>query len=467
MSGPYDLVIVGMGSAGVVAAEFAASLPVRVAAVERDRVGGDCLWTGCVPSKALLAAAHAAHGVRTAGRFGITVPEPEIDTAAVFAHIREVQDRIGSTDDSPDRFRALGIDVLVGEAARLDGPHRLTVGERTLDAKRVLLCPGSKPAIPPVDGLEAIEPLTSESIWEVDRAPASMLLLGGGPIAVEMAQGFARLGVRVTVLELADRLLAREEAELADRLTHRLRAEGVTIELGVKIDRATRDPETGEKVLHAGERSFRAEEVVVAAGRTPQTDDLGLETVGLAAGANGALPVDDRSRTQHAWLYAVGDVTGGYQFTHAAAAEAGAAVRDMFFPGRGRPSGLVPWATFTDPELARVGVTSAEAIERHGADAVEVHSIELARSDRARAERDDDGLLVVVTKDDEILGAHVLAPHAGEMIGELTLAIHAGVKLSALASVIHVYPTYATSIAQLAAESAYARAERYHWLVRG
>ena len=261
MSEPYDLVIVGMGSAGVVAAEFAATLPIRVAAVERDRVGGDCLWTGCVPSKAFLASAKAAHTMRHADRFG-------------------------------------------------------------------------------------------------------------------------------------------------------------------------------------------------------------LETVGLAAGAGGALPVDGRSRTQHSWLYAVGDVTGGHQFTHAAAAEAAAAVRDMFFPGRGRPPALIPWATFTDPELARVGLTSGEAIERHGPDAVEVHTMELARSDRARAERNDDGLLVVVTRDDEILGAHVLAPHAGEMIGELTLAMEQGVKLSALANVVHVYPTYATSIAQLAAESAYERAERYHWLVR-
>ena len=462
---PYDLVIVGMGSAGVVAAEFAASLPLRVAAVERDRIGGDCLWTGCVPSKAMLAAAHTAHAIRTADRFGLTAAEPEIDTARVFAHVREVQDRIGSTDDSPERFRKLGLDVLVGEAARLDGPHRLRVGEETIEARRVLLCPGSKPAIPPVDGLRALDPLTSESIWTVERPPASILLLGGGPIAVEMAQGFTRLGIDVTILELADRLLAREEPELADRLTRRLLDEGVKIELGVTIDRASRGDD-GAKCLHADGRRWSAQEIVIAAGRTPQADDLGLDTVGLAAGPGGALPVDDRARTQHDWLYAVGDVTGGYQFTHAAAADAAAAVRDMFFPGRGRSATLVPWATFTDPELARVGMTGDEARAEHGEDDVEVHSIELDRSDRARAERDTDGLLVAVTHRDVLIGAHVLAPHAGELIGELTLAVSQGMKLSALASIVHVYPTYSTSIAQLAAESAYERAGRYHWLVR-
>jgi pyruvate/2-oxoglutarate dehydrogenase complex dihydrolipoamide dehydrogenase (E3) component len=463
--GGFDLVIVGMGSAGVIAAEFAASLGVRVAAVERDRVGGDCLWTGCVPSKALLAAAHTAHAIRTADRFGIEAAEPAIDTAKVLTHVRGVQTRIGATDDDPERFRALGVDVRVGEAATLAGPHAVQVGDELLEARRVLLCPGSKPAVPPVTGLDAVGYLTSESVWEIERAPASLLILGGGPIAVELAQAFARLGVAVTLLELGTTLLARDEPELARRLTERLRAEGVRVELGAEVDRASGEAGTG-KTLHAGDRSWTADEILVATGRRADLADLGLETVGLACDPRtGTLAVDARSRTRQPWLYAVGDVTGGYQFTHAAAADAAGAVRDMFLPGRGRSAGLVPWATFTDPELAHVGLTTAEARERHGDD-VEVHSIELSRSDRARAEHSDAGLLVAVTAKDRLVGAHALAPAAGELIGELTLAISQGMKLSALASVVHVYPTYATSIAQLSAESAFAKARRYRRLVR-
>jgi len=459
----FDLVIVGMGSAGVVAAEFAASLGVRVCAVERDRIGGDCLWTGCVPSKALLASAHAAHVMRTAGAVGVDPVEPEVDTAKVFAHIRAVQAQIEATDDNPDRFRALGIDVRMGEPAVLEGPNAVRVGGEMLETSYVLLCPGSRPAAPPIDGLEQAGYLTSESVWELERAPASLLILGGGPIAVEMAQGFQRLAVPATVFEREERILSRDEPALADRLAERLRAEGVALELGTEIERVT--VEDGRKVAHAGDRSWAADEIVGATGRTPNVEGLGLEAIGIAPGRAG-IEVDARSRTRASSVYAVGDVTGGYQFTHAAAADAAAAVRDMFFPGSGKGARLVPWCTFSDPELAHVGHTAQEARERHGPDDVEVHTIELARSDRARAEHHDEGLLVAVTHKHRLIGAHVLAPGAGELIGELTLAISQELKLSELASVVHVYPTYSTSIAQLAAEAAFERAGRYRWLVR-
>ena len=460
----YDLVIVGMGSAGVVAAEFAASLGVKVCAVERDRVGGDCLWTGCVPSKALLAAGHAAHVMRTAGAVGVEPVEPVIDTAKVFAHIRAVQRRIEATDDNPDRFRALGVDVRMGEAAILEGPHAVRVGGEVLETRHILLCPGSRPAAPPIEGLEAAGYLTSESVWELERAPASMILLGCGPIAIEMAQGFRRLGIATTAFDRADSILGRDEPVLATRLTERLRVEGVAIELDTEVDRVTVDGE-GRKVAHAGDRSWTAEEIVVATGRKPNVEGLGLEAIGIAPGPAG-IEVDGRSRTRAPSVYAVGDVNGGYQFTHAAAADAAAAVRDMFFPGSGRAARLVPWCTFTDPELAHAGLTAQEARDRHGADDVEVHTAELARSDRARAEHQDEGLLVAVTHKRRLVGAHVLAPGAGELIGELTLAISQELKLSELASVVHVYPTYSTSIAQLAAEAAFERAGRYRWLVR-
>jgi len=460
----YDLVIVGMGSAGVVAAEFAASLGVKVCAVERDRVGGDCLWTGCVPSKALLAAGHAAHAMRTADRLGLEPVEPVVDTAKVLARVREVQARIAATDDDPERFRALGVDVRLGEEGRLDGPHAVRIGAERVETRYVLLCPGSEPAIPPIPGLAEAGFLTSQTVWDLPRAPASLALIGGGPIAVELAQAFRRLGGEVTILERAPRLLHRDEPALADRLVQRLREEGVGIELEVELDRVT--VADGSKVVHAGERSWAAEEIFVGAGRRPNAEGLGLETIGVAPGPDGTIAVDDRSRTQASSVFAVGDVTGGHQFTHAAAADAARAVRDMFFPGRGRADALVPWVTYTDPELAHAGLTSAEARERHGEDDVRVHSIGLDRSDRARAEAEDDGAVVAVTHKGRLVGAHVLAPVAGELIGELSLAIERGMRLDELASVVHAYPTYSTSVAQLAAEAAFARAGRYRWLVR-
>lgn len=465
MAERFDLVVVGMGSAGVVATEFAASLGLGVCAVERDRVGGDCLWTGCVPSKALLAAARAAHAMRTADRFGLAPVEPAIDTARVLARVRAVQEQIASSDDDPDRFRAMGVNVRVGEPARLEGPHHVRVGADVIEARFVLLCPGSRPAVPPIDGLGEAGFVTSETLWDLERLPASALLVGGGPIAVELAQALRRLGSEVTILGRAGRLLVRDEPELAERLAAVLRAEGVRIELGVAPDRASLAGD--RKALHAGERSWTGEEIVVAVGRRTAVEGLGLDAIGVAPGASGTIEVDDRSRTRASSVYAVGDATGGEQFTHAAAADAARAVRDMFFPGRGRSRAIVPWCTFTDPELAHAGLTSAEARARRGAGDVEVHTIELAHSDRARAEAAAEGALVAVTRKGRLVGAHLLAPAAGEVVGELTLAIEHGLKLADLASVVHVYPTVATSVAQLSARAAFGRARRYRRLIRG
>ena len=462
----YDLVIVGMGSGGIVAAEFAASLGLRVAAVERDRIGGDCLWTGCVPSKALLAAAKVAQHMRTADRFGIAAVEPEIDLSRVWQRIRAVQEEIATTDDSPERFEALGIE-LVGGDARLAGPNAVAVGDRVLEARFVLLCTGSRPAVPDLPGLRAAGFLTSETIFELEDPPRSVVVVGGGPIAVELAQGLNRLGVRVTLLQRGDRLLPRDEPELTAIVAASLRGEGVDVRFGVDTQRV--EAAEGRKAVlgtaNGQTERWEAEELLVATGRTPLIEELGLAETGVNVGPRGIV-VDKRLRTSVKSVYASGDVAGRWLFTHSAGREAAAALRDMFFPGKAKDIGLVPWCTFTDPELAHAGPTVAEAIERHGEGKVEVFRADLSHSDRARADGTDEGRIVLVAAGGKLVGAHILAPAAGELIHELALAIRQGLKVRDLGVMTHVYPTIATSVNAVGAEAAYEYAQRFGWLVR-
>lgn len=462
----YDLVIVGLGSGGSVAAEFAAgSLGLRVATV--DRIGGDCLWTGCVPSKALIASARAAHAVRRAGGFGVRTSEPEVDLDAVWDRIRAVQAEIAATDDAPERFRALGVDLIEG-TARLTGPRQVTVttatGDRVLDTRFVLLCTGSRPDVPPIEGLSAVDFLTTESIFEIARPPASLAIIGGGPIAVELSQAMVRLGVPTTMIEVAPRLLPRDEPELSDRLTSVLRTDGVDVRLATTVRRVAMDD--GVVVLATDDGEVRAHGVLVATGRTANIGGLGLETLDIHAGPAG-IEVDGRSRTHLPTVYAVGDVAAGRpRFTHAAANDAVVAVRDMFFPGRGTPASLVPWCTFTDPELAHVGLTASEARLRHGERSVVVHRHELAHNDRARADATTEGLLLVVTVRGRVVGAHVLAPAAGELIHELALAVRLGVTLGELAELVHIYPTLSTGIARIVADHSFSKGRRWRAFTR-
>jgi len=462
----YDLVVVGMGSGGIVAAEFAATLGLRVAAVERDRIGGDCLWTGCVPSKALLAAAKVAQHMRTADRFGIAAVEPEIDLSRVWRRIRAVQEEIAATDDSPERFEGLGVEIVRGDA-RLAGPNAVAVGDRVLETRFVLLCTGSKPALPDLPGLREAGFLTSESVFELEDPPRSVVVVGGGPIAVELAQGLNRLGVRVTLLQRGDRLLPRDEPELTAIVAARLREEGVDVRFGV--DTQSVEAAQGHKAVDGTQNGqterWEAEELLIATGRTPLVDGLGLEEAGVDVGPRGIV-VDERLRTSVKSVYAAGDVAGRWLFTHSAGREAAAALRDMFFPGKAKDIGLVPWCTFTDPELAHAGLTAAEAIERHGESKVEISRADLSHSDRARAEGTDEGRIVLVAAGGKIVGAHVLAPAAGELIHELALAIRQGLKVRELGDMTHVYPTIATSVNVVGAEAAYEYAQRFGWLVR-
>ncbi len=468
MAQEYDLVIIGLGSGGTLAAEFAAGeLGLRVAAVERGRIGGDCLWTGCVPSKALIASARVAHTVRHAAEFGIGAGAPDIDLRAVWARIKSIQAEIAETDGSPDRFRGLGVDLIEG-SGRITGYRQVTVetpdGELRLDTRYILVCTGSRPAVPPIPGLDTVEYHTSETLFEIDEPPASLVMIGGGPIATELAQSMVRLGVRTTVLEMAHRLVPRDEPELADRLGQILRREGVDLHLSTSAT-AVRPGGDGV-VVETDDAEFTAAGLIVATGRHANFESLGLERLGVPVGPDGA-EVDGRNRTLVPSIYVVGDAAKGRaDFTHVAAHDAVLAVRDMFFPGRGAPVQLTPWCTFTEPELAHVGLTAAEARERHGRGAIAVHRHELAHNDRARADGTTDGLILVVTAKGRIVGAHALAPAAGELIHELALAIQFGAKLTELSEMIHIYPTLSVGIGRLAADRTFEIAEKYRVLTK-
>ena len=463
----YDLVIVGIGSAGMVAAEFASTLDIKVAAVERDRVGGDCLWTGCVPSKALLASAKAANTMRHADRYGLTAVEPEIDTARVFERIRSIQADLAATDDNADRFVEAGVDVHFG-AARLTGPNTLEVdGVGTLRSRFFLLCTGSRPATPPVPGLGEAGFLTSETVWGIERAPKSLVVIGGGPISMELSQGFARLGVETTVLERSAGVLPRDEPELAARLADQIRADGVNLETEVSIESVS--VEEGMKVVRGtaagASREWRAAEIFVGAGRKPNVEGLGLEEVGIETGPKGVI-VDASLRSSVKSVYVAGDLAGRFLFTHSAGYEAAGAIRNMFFPGSSDATEFVPWCTYTDPELAHAGLTEAQAREEHGDD-VHVWRHDLSHSDRARADSAPGGEIRIVTgKGGRMVGAHALTPNAGEVIHELALAIFEKKKLSDLGSLVHVYPTLSIGIGQLAGDASYERAGRLSFLVR-
>jgi pyruvate/2-oxoglutarate dehydrogenase complex dihydrolipoamide dehydrogenase (E3) component len=483
MERPFDLVVIGTGSGGAVAAEFAADvLGVRVAAVEREAVGGDRLWSGSVPSKALLASAGVAHVTRHGSPFGVEVPAPRIDLPAVWERVRQVRTEMADRFVGPTRLAELGVELVRGTAT-VTGAREVTVegpdGRRVLRTRYVLVATGSRPAIPELDGLEelggpaALDPtraITTDSLFELEQPPASVVMIGGGPVGVELAQTLARLGVPTTVVEAAPRLLPREEPDLSERLTEILRRDGVVVRLGaaatsLRVEGSTGDPSRVTVTTAAGE-SISAAGVLLATGRVPSVEGLGLERFGIHVGPSG-VPVDGRNRTIVPNVYVVGDAAAGRpRFAHAAATDAVLAVRDMFLPGRGRATPLVPWCTFTDPELGHAGMTASEARQRFGDRAVTVHRRDLSANERAVAEGRTDGAMLVVTVRDRIVGAHVLAPHAGELVNEFALAIRLGLRLRDLADMVHVSPTYSSTIARLATDDVYARTRRSRAFVR-
>ncbi|MBI5283984.1 MAG: FAD-dependent oxidoreductase [Chloroflexi bacterium] len=457
----YDLVIVGAGSAGMAAAEIAPRMGVRAALVERGRIGGDCLWTGCVPSKTLIASARLAHRMRHAQELGLDRVEPGADTRAVMARVRRVQDEIAAGNDNAAHFESLGVSVLSGDARLVDA-HSVAVNGRTVTARYILLATGSRPSVPPIGGLHEAGFLTSETLFALERLPASITIIGGGPIAIEMAQAMQRLGTAVTVLEALPRILAREEPSLSERAQRTLEREGVTVHVGVSLRCAHTDQ--GRKVLvgvvDGSEHAWAADEILVATGRAPNVESRGLDAAGVGYTKKG-VTVDRRLRTSIRSIYAAGDVAGRYLFTHSAVSEAATALRNMFYPGSKAAATSVPWTTFTDPELGHAGMTSEEARLALSSDNVLVFHEPLADSDRARAEGEEGEMVLVTDARYRLLGAHVLASGAGDMMGYLADAIERGARLTPdFANAMQVYPTIAFSLTQAAGQATYRQLDR-------
>jgi pyruvate/2-oxoglutarate dehydrogenase complex dihydrolipoamide dehydrogenase (E3) component len=434
----WDLVVVGAGAAGLSITAVAAQLGLRVALIERARMGGDCLNFGCVPSKALLAAAYAANTARTVGRFGIRLPEPDIDWAAVHAHVYGVIAAIAPTD-SESRFRALGATVIRGEA-HFVAPDTLAVGARRLRARRIVIAAGSRPTIPSIPGLEDVPYLTNETLFDLDAKPEHLLILGGGSIGLEMADAFAALGSRVTVLEGAT-VAGREDPELVSGLRSALAARGVLIHENA----AVRSIEPGPVVMLGDGRRIEANHLLVAAGRQPALDSLLLEAGGVRATSAGIATDRGLRSLSNRRVFAAGDIAdpqglGPRAFTHVGSYHAGIVIRRALFrlPARLDYRAL-PRVTYTNPELAQVGLTEAEAAQ--AGRRVSVLRWPLADNDRAQTERDPTGLVKLVVEKGQVIGAGILAPDAGEMITTWALAITHRVPLSALANLIVPYPT--------------------------
>lgn len=452
VTGVYDMVVVGAGTAGLISAAGAAGLGAKVALVERHLMGGDCLNVGCVPSKCLIRSGRALADVRDAALFGVNVP-PGVtaDFGVVMDRLRRLRARI-SAHDSVARFMDLGVDVFLGRAT-FTGPDRVEVDGQTLAFKRGVIATGAAPGSLPFEGLEAAGYLTNETVFNLTELPPRLAVLGAGPLGCELAQAFGRLGSRVTVIARGPRIMSREDEDAARVVEGALNRDGLDLMLETSVKRVS--VTSGEKVISVECRTaaeeIRVDHILVAGGRRPKVEGLGLESAGVEYDPKGGVKVDDNLRSTNRRLFAAGDVCLKHKFTHTADAAARIVIQNALFRGKKRLSALnVPWCTYTDPEVAHVGLYPSQAEERGMAVTTFVEPLEDV--DRAIADGEEEGFVKVHVRrgTDKIVGATIVARHAGEMISEISVAMAGNVGLKIISGVIHPYPTQVEAIKRVA-----------------
>jgi len=458
-----DICVIGGGSGGLSVAAAAAQFGVDVVLLEKGKMGGDCLNYGCVPSKAIIASAKLAQAMREAGRFGIARTEPKVDPAGVHDHVHAVIGAI-APHDSVERFTGLGVRV-IEEAGRFTDRNTVQAGDTVIQARRFVVATGSSPAVPPIPGLDKVPYFTNETIFDNKKALPHLMIIGGGPIGMELAQAHARLGSEVTVLE-AFMPLGKDDPELTAIVLNKLEDEGIDIRAGIRIERMERS-RTGVRAIvteDGKEKEIEASHLLVAAGRQANVEGLGLEEAGIEYDRKG-IKVSRGLKTSNRRVYAIGDVAGGLQFTHVANYHAGIVIRNALFrlPAKADNS-IIPWVTFTEPELAHVGLAEEQAREKHRS--IRVMRWPYAENDRAQTDLETQGLIkVVTTKRGRVLGATIVGEHAGELIMLWSMAMSKRMKIGALTSIVFAYPTL-SEISKRAAYQYYAPGLTNPWIRR-
>lgn len=447
----YDMTIIGGGSGGLTAARVAKSLGANVLLLDKEILGGDCLRYGCVPSKSLIHVAKVVQQAKEAMSLGLVPAELGVDMAKVTAYIQGVISRVGEAE----KIYTEGVTVKFGQV-RFKSPTELLLNDEEITSRNTIIATGSRPATPRIEGIQEVGYLTNEDVFDLMDLPQSIVIIGGGPIGIELGQSLHRLGTQVTIIQGPERILPKEDPEVSAAITKVLKDEGITIVTNARLSKASRNGSKKVVTAKQGDQllTFEADEILLSLGRQPNIEHLNLEAVGIKYDSKG-IKVDDNLQTSAQNVLAIGDVIGGYLFTHVAAYQAGIAVRNALVPIAKKKVDyrVVPWCTFTDPEAARVGLTPQEA-EKQYKD-VRIEKLPWADIDRAQAENETTGFikLIMVGKKEEIVGAHMVGARAGELLGEIALAMQHNLSISDIYNTIHAYPTLTTGIQQVAFEA--------------
>lgn len=446
----YDLIVIGAGSGGISSANLGLNLGKKVAIVEKKKIGGDCTWYGCVPSKALIKASEIAHEVRHLNNYGLQLNgSQEVNAKQVMAHVRAIREKIYQ-EEKPEVFEKMGINVHLGEPKFIDN-HHIQVSNKILSSKNFIISTGSRPYVPPVEGLKDVPYLTNETIFDLKELPHSMVIVGGGPIGTEMTSALSRLGVKITQVEIADHILSREDKELVEILMNRLKENGANI---LTNTRATKFSKKGEKIgvevkrQNKETQEIETDSVLISVGRRPNVDGLDLDKARVEFTSKG-IKVNDKLQTTARNIYACGDVIGSYQFSHIAEYHAGIAVPNAVLPlpiKRKVDYSNIVWTTFTDPEFAHAGITEAQAKEKYG-DNITVYRFPYNKVDRAKTDLAEIGMSkFVCDQKGKLLGIHIIGERAGDLLHEAQLAKSLGIPFNKIQSMVHVYPTYGDMI---------------------